>query len=119
MSNLARLYESRGDEERAAYYRDRVHYHRMRNPYFRYRLARQAFLAQDYEAAIDHLEFAIREKEWEDNFYLLLGLSYMQLGDEAEARRWLLKAEEVAESDVLKGRYRDKLDLLLSTAPNN
>jgi Flp pilus assembly protein TadD len=117
MSNLARLYESRGDQERAAYYRDRVHYHRMRNPYFRYQLAQQAFLARDYETAIGHLKFAIREKEWEDNFYLLLGLSYMQLGDEKKARRWLLKAEEVADSDVLKTRYRNKLELLLSTAP--
>jgi len=119
MSNLARLYESEGDDERATYYRERVNYHRMKNPYFRYQLAYQAFLAQDYETATGHLKFAIRKKKSEDSFYLLLGLSYLQLGDDAKARRWLEKAEEVATSDVLKSRYSDKLDLLLSASPED
>jgi Flp pilus assembly protein TadD len=113
MSNLARLYDAAGNAELAASYRDRVRYHRDRNPYYRYRLARQAFLDRDYETSIDHLEFAVSKKRWEDSFYFLMGLSYLQLGDEDEARKWLERAEEVAEGDALKRNYQSKLDLLL------
>jgi len=117
MSNLSRLYAAAGDDERAAYYRERVRYHRNRNPYYRYFLARQAFLDRDYEQSIEHLEYAVRKKNWEDSFYFLMGLSYLQLGDESEARRWLEKAESVAADDALKRNYQSKIDLLLSSQP--
>jgi len=119
MSNLARLYGTQGNEELASYYRDRVAYHRDRNPYYRYQLARQAFLERDYEAAIENLEYAVRQKQWEDSFYFLMGLSYLQLGDERQARRWLQKAESVADSDSLKRNYQSKIDLLLSSNPTD
>ena len=114
MSNLARLYESQGNEELAGYYRNRVKYHRDQNPYYRYSLARQAFQARRFDEAIKHLEYAVRKKEWEDSFYFLLGLSYLQKGDEKLARKWLDKAEEVAKTDALKRNYQSKIDLLLS-----
>jgi Flp pilus assembly protein TadD len=117
MSNLARLYEEKGDQERAEYYRDRVRYHRSRNPYYQYHLAREAFQERNYEQAIEYLQRAIRQKEWEDSFYFLLGLSYLQMGEEEKARRWLSKAEEVAEGDALKRNYHNKLELLLSASP--
>ncbi|MFQ5635217.1 MAG: hypothetical protein ACE5G3_07790, partial [Gammaproteobacteria bacterium] len=69
--------------------------------------------------AIDHLEYAVRKKEWEDSFYFLMGLSYLQLGKEKKARRWLEKAETVAQDDVLKRNYRSKIDLLLSGTPDD
>jgi Flp pilus assembly protein TadD len=117
MSNLARLYETQGNEEAAAHYRKQVRYHRMRNPYYRYQLARVAFLNEEYDDAIDHLKYAIRKKEHEDSFYFLLGLSYLQTGNQKKAQRWLSRAEEVAIGDVLKRNYRSKLDLLLTTPP--
>lgn len=117
MSNLARLYEAQGEAELADFYRGRVVYHRDRNPYYQYELARQAFLERDYEQAIEYLEKAVRKKQWEDSFYFLMGLSYLQLGDERQARRWLEKAEEVAENDALKRNYQSKIDLLLSSSP--
>lgn len=119
MSNLARLYAAKGDEQRAEYYRDRVSYHRSRNPYYQYHLAREAFQERNYELAIEYLQKAIRQKEWEDSFYFLLGLSYLQIGEEDKARRWLSKAEEVAEDDSLKRNYHNKLELLLSASPEN
>ncbi len=39
MSNLVALYGQQGEAELAAGYRRRVDAHRMRNPYYRYRLA--------------------------------------------------------------------------------
>lgn len=117
MSNLAGLYERRGDQERAAMHRNRVTDHRQRNPYYRYQLAREAFLAQDFDAAIRHLNYAIRRKKDEDQFCFLLGMSYLKKGDEPAARRWLSRAEEVAATDALKRRYSSKIDILLSAPP--
>jgi len=117
MSNLEGLYEAKGDEERAEYYRGRVRYHRSRNPYYQYHLAREAFQERNYDEAIEYLQRAIRSKEWEDSFYFLLGLSYLQIGEEEKARRWLTKAEEVAEGEALKRNYHNKLELLLSSTP--
>jgi Flp pilus assembly protein TadD len=118
MSNLASLYEGRGDQERAAHYRSRVTDHRQRNPYYRLQLAREAFLAQDYDGAIRHLNYAIRSKKNEDQFYYLLGLSHLKKGNEQAARRWLSRAEEVAATDALKRRYSSKIDVLLSASPD-
>lgn len=118
MSNLANLYERRGDQEQAATYRNRVADHRQRNPYYRFQLAREAFLAHDYDAAIGHLKYAVRKKRNEDRFCFLLGTSYLKKGDEPAARRWLSRAEEVAATDALKRRYSDKIDILLSVPPS-
>jgi len=114
MSNLADLYGQQGEAERAAGYRLRVDAHRMRNPYYRYRLAREAFLAEDYDTSIGHLKYSVRKKKNEDTFYFLMGLSYLKKGDETAARQWLEKAEQVAEDDDLQRNYHSKLETLLS-----
>lgn len=114
MSNLVNLYVHSGDTEQAEYYRRKVNRHRNQNPYYRFHLGREAFLARDYERAIPHLKFAVRQRKGEDQFCFLLGLSYLQLGDEKAARRWLQRAEELAATDALKRSYANKIDLLLS-----
>ncbi len=114
MSNLAGFYEQQGDEERAAMYRKRVMDHRRENPYYRYQRARDAFAAGDYGAAISHLKYAIRKQKNEDRFYFLLGMCYLQKGNNRAAQRWLARAEKVAATDALKHRYSSKLDLLRS-----
>jgi len=114
MSNLANFYERWGDSLQAARYRKRVARHRAQNPYFRFQRAREAFLAMDYDTAISHLKYAIRKNRNEDQFYFLLGMCYLQKGNEQAARRWLARAEEVAATDVLKRRYSSKLEMLLS-----
>ena len=114
MSNLAGFYEQQGDSERAAMYRKRVMNHRRDNPYYRYQRARDAYEAEDYGTAISHLKYAIRKKKNEDQFYFLLGMCYLQKGDQRAARRWLARAKEVAATDALKHRYSSKLEMLLS-----
>ncbi len=114
MSNLVRLYEQQGRPEQAARYRRQAMLYRVRNPYYRYQLAREAFFARDFDTAIDHLEYAIDKKENEDTFYFLMGLSYLQKGDESTARQWLEKAEQVAEDDEVQRKYHSKLEMLLS-----
>jgi len=114
MSNLGRLYESQGKEQLAKGYNKRANRHRMRNPYFRYHLAREAYLAEDYDIAIGHLKYAVWKKKNEDTFYFLMGLSHLQKGDEATAARWLKKAGQVTEDDGLQRKYHSKLEMLLS-----
>ena len=88
--------------------------HRRDNPYYRYQRARDAYEAEDYGTAISHLKYAIRKKKDEDQFYFLLGMCYLQKGNQRAARRWLARAEEVAATDALKHRYSSKLEMLLS-----
>ncbi len=60
--------------------------------------------------AIKHLKFAVRKKKNEDQFYYLLGMSYLQAGDERAARRWLARAERVGGSEAEKREYRNMID---------
>lgn len=112
MSNLVALYTKMGDEGKAEAYRKKVREHRMRNPFYRYRLAREAFFARDYDTAIDHLKFATRKERSEHEFYFLLGLSYLMKGNDREARQWMVKAEKLAESGEEKERYSTKIETL-------
>ncbi len=114
MSNLVALYTAQGHHQRAAQYRNKVISHRKQNPYYRFHLAREAFFAQDYDGAIDHLKYGIRKRPLEDQFAFLLGLVYLQQGNERLARRWMAKAEELAASDALKRNYSSKMELLLT-----
>ncbi|MCH7685722.1 MAG: tetratricopeptide repeat protein [Planctomycetes bacterium] len=114
MSNLGRLYESLGQTKQADWYNKQTNLHRMRNPYYRYHLAREAFLVEDYDTAIGHLKYSVKKKVNEDTFYFLMGLSYLQKGNESAARQWLEKAEQVAEDDGLQRNYHSKLEMLLS-----
>jgi len=117
MSSLTRLYDRLGDRERASACRERVVHHRNLNPYYRYELAKRAFLAHDYRAAVGHLKFAVRKRPLEDQFCFLLGLAYLQRGEQRAAERWLARAVEVAATDPVKRRYSSKIDNLLRRSP--
>ncbi len=112
MSNLERLYRDGGDIRMADEFRSRIQRHRMQNPYYRFFLAQQAFDARDYDAAIDHLKFAVKQKQDEDRFFALLGLSYLRRGDAELARHWIARAEAVAGDEQLRSGYHSKLEML-------
>ena len=76
MSNLANLYAALGFDDLAEFYRDKVRYHRSRNPYYLYSKAEAAVQNGDYSAAVGYLEKAIAIRETEDRFYALMGASY-------------------------------------------
>jgi Flp pilus assembly protein TadD len=112
MSNLERRYRSTGRLAEADELLGRIRWHRQRNPYYRYRLAEEAFAAARYDEAIGHLRFAISRKANEDRFYALLGLAYLRSGDAWSAQRWMARAEEVAGDEAMKRTYHSKLELL-------
>lgn len=113
MSNLASLYEQQGQTELAEHYRGRVRSHRMHNPYYRYQLARNAFEEGDYDTSIEHLDYALREKDDDDQFYSLMSLNYLMKGDRNKAQRWMREAEEVAEKESDKQRYHNKFEMMV------
>ncbi len=113
MSDLARLYERQGRRKQAAAYEKKVVHHRWLNPYYRYELARRAYLSQQYDVAVNHLKYAIRKRPKEDQFYFLLGAAYLKKGNLRAARRYLAEAEELAASDAEKRKYSSKIDTLL------
>lgn len=112
LSNLANLYEEQGRTVLAQQYQERVRSHRMRNPYYRYHKANEAFIEGDYTTAIKDLKYAIRLRKNEDRFYYLLSLCYLMSGDRDEAQKWMEKAEEVARINSDREKYHYKLDLL-------
>jgi Tfp pilus assembly protein PilF len=113
MSNLSSLYHEQGHTELAEHYRGQVESHRMRNPYYRYQVAQADFVNGDYDAAIDNLKFAVRERKNEDSFYMLMSLNYLMKGDREAAQHWMKKAEEVAEQAADKQKYSSKYELLM------
>ena len=113
MSNLANLYQEEGQTELAAHYKDLVRAHRMRNPFYRYQLANEAFVNGDYETAIQNIKHAIRLRDNEPRFYSLLSFSYLMSGDRQAAKRWMKKAESVADQQEEKEKYHYKLELLM------
>lgn len=114
MSNLANLYEEEERLELAEFYRNKVESHRMNNPYYRYHLAQSAIIDGDYNAAIDHLEFAIDKREDESRFYFLMSMSYLMKGDKQSADAWMVQAEEKAGDDADRQRYHNKMDRVIS-----
>ncbi len=96
LSNLQRLYVTQGRDELAEHYAEKVERHRLKNPYYLYQLARAAYLEEDFETAVKHLNRAIAKKDDESEFYLLLSETYTQLGETRKASLNLKKAKKVA-----------------------
>jgi len=116
MSNLVSLYERNGDLEKLEMYQKKVSKHRLRNPHLRYSLAREAFSAGDYSAAIEHLKSATRRVKDKAEYFFLLGVCYFLQGDEEKGRRWTAKAEKVAETEEEKRGYSRKIEALMSAS---
>ena len=93
-SNLARLYEFKGDSEKAAEYFQRVRRFRESNPYYHFWLAQEAFQRQEYEQSLGHLQTAIAKRKQEPQFYGLRSDIYKAVGDLSKARRELERAVE-------------------------
>ena len=113
MSNLSSLYHEQGHTELAEQYRGQVESHRMSNPYYRYRAAQADFINGDYDAAIENLKYAVRERKNEGSFYMLMSLSYLMKGDREAAQRWMKKAEEVTEQAADRQKYNSKYEMLM------
>ena len=111
-SNLARYYQRVGSTEHAAYFEEEVRRFRHRNPYYLYQTAESAYQAGDYETSISTLEKALLIRDNEEQFYRLLGMSYVKTDNLSQARRAMARASEYAVSEVARHTYNQKLKLL-------
>lgn len=85
LSNLSVLYEHMGEMEKSEYYFKLVKEHQLKNPYYRYHQALDAFEQGDYDLALSHLKEAVKRQKNEGKFHDLLGKTYAKLGDETRA----------------------------------
>ncbi len=115
ISNLARLYSNDGQFELARKLDKKAKYFRSRNPYFRYRQGMDAFLNQNFGAAMSHAKAAIRLYRKEHRFHFLLGAIYEKTGNAKKAEASMLKAVEMSTDAIQKTTYRSKMDHLLSS----
>ena len=109
VNNLARFYSLRGNEEEAERYRRAVQRYNNRNPYYHYVLGNIAFNEQDFEQAQKHYQRAIQRNRLEPDFYLALGLTYRELGQEEqfqEARDLAVALRELGDQTYRSGQSR-------------
>src|SRR5690606_34105949 len=81
-NNLARLYFDQGDTEKGERYRRAVETYNRRNPYYHYMLGNLAYEDGAFEQARAHYQDALRRDANEPDFYLALGLTFREMGDE-------------------------------------
>jgi tetratricopeptide (TPR) repeat protein len=112
ISNLARLYESRGESELAALYGQRAEPFRRRNPFYLYASAERLYADGEYLEARKELRSAIRIQRGEHRFHRLLGLTELSLGQPGSARKNFALALEYAREPEIRARYSRELDLL-------
>jgi len=112
VNNLAHLYEQQGKAELAAYYNQQADAFRRRNPFYLYARARQHYADGEYPEARDALRRAVRIQPTEHEFYQLLGLTELAMGEPDRARKDFELALEYAREPEEKDLYNRKLSLL-------
>lgn len=95
LSNLSVLYEQMGMQEKSDYYFNLAKSHQMKNPYFRYFQALEAFEAGDYDLSLSHLKAAVKRRDDEEKFHHLMGETYAKLGDVSRATKAWDKARDL------------------------
>ncbi|WP_417317561.1 tetratricopeptide repeat protein [Emcibacter sp.] len=87
LSNLAILYDIKGDEEEAEYFAEKARDYQKKNPYFHFFRAQDAYNNGDYESAVASLEKITRDKVQvrDKRFYSLLAESYEMMGENDKA----------------------------------
>ena len=114
LTNLASLYQGRGDLETAESYRRQIRRYQDLNPYFHYSHALAAYSSGDLENASELLARAIDIKSSEHKFYQLQGLIAAQQGDTELALQSIKKARSLAVYSDARRMYENKIQLLSS-----
>jgi Flp pilus assembly protein TadD len=93
MSNLQRLYFRQDRHAEATEIMHQLEDYRASNPYYHFWLGQKAYELGEFRSAVGHIKGAIRRKENEPEFYILLSKSYNALGMQKAALRASRKAE--------------------------
>ena len=112
LTNLASIYKSRGDSQRAEYYARQVRRYRDRNPYYHYYNALAAYKEGDLDAAEDRIARAIDLEQTEHRFFRLQGLIAERRGDREAALESFEQALDLAVYSDARRIYDNKISLL-------
>ena len=87
---------------------------RIRNPYYYYGMAQQAYLEREYQDALSWYKRAIDKADYRHEFYFGLSRTYWVIGDERLAEKNLKKALSLTKDSKNKQRYQAKLNAMAS-----
>ncbi|PKH56770.1 hypothetical protein CXF83_06725 [Shewanella sp. Choline-02u-19] len=82
---------------------------RIRNPYYYYGMAQQAYFDKEYQAALNWYQRAIDKADYRHEFYFGLSRTYWATGDERRAEANMKKALALTNDSNNKRRYQSKL----------
>jgi Flp pilus assembly protein TadD len=99
-----------GNDDFAASYRQRVRRYQEKNPYYHYAVAQQAFEDGDFEQALADVRKALKLKADDGEFYLLQGLTYLELGESREAQVSLARATSYGSTAEIGAEYGARLE---------
>jgi Flp pilus assembly protein TadD len=112
LTNLASIYQGRGESERAEYYARQVRRYQDQNPYYHYYHALAAYNNGDLESAEKRLARAIDLKDTEHKFFQLQGLIAEHHGDRKMALESFEQALDLAVFSDARRMYDNKISLL-------
>ncbi|GAB1265834.1 tetratricopeptide repeat protein [Aurantivibrio infirmus] len=107
VTNLSIIYEQREDFELARRLREYGDQVKLRNPYYRYALAQNAYQNGEYDDALALMDRAVRVYREEHRFYYLRGLSLWRLGNTKKAVINMRRAMRVTSDEELISQYQD------------
>jgi tetratricopeptide (TPR) repeat protein len=96
LANLVAIYSALGDTELADEYRQRIRRWRDMNPYYHFGVAQALYDQKRFDDALISLQSAIRLKRDEDEFYLLQGRAFTEVGRPDRAIASFAHAKELA-----------------------
>ncbi|MCG9695791.1 hypothetical protein [Shewanella sp. Isolate11] len=82
---------------------------RIRNPYYYYDMAQQAYFDHEYQTALTWYKRAVEKANYRHEFYFGLSRAYLATGDEDRAQSNLEKALALSTDEMNKRRYQAKL----------
>jgi Flp pilus assembly protein TadD len=110
LTNLVNLHTMLGNDDFAESYRQRVRRYQEKNPYYHYAVAQQAFEDGDFEQALADVRKALKLKADDGEFYLLQGLTYLELGESREAQVSLARATSYGSTAEIGAEYGARLE---------
>ena len=113
ISKAEQNYTDLGDKQMAGYFSQRALSYRLKNPYYRYTLARDELLKGDYAGALANIRVAINRYNKEHRFFFLQGVIYTALAEREHADASFKKALELSSSQLQQDDYRRKIDKLI------
>lgn len=113
ISGAERIYRDLGLMELSAKFERQAKYFRQKNPYYLYKVAMDAFLAGDYQRALDNIHAAIRRYDKEHRFYFLQGVIYKAKDMHEQAISSFDMAIKLSSSRNQADKYRRKFEKIM------